>query len=164
MNKYELTDETLQWGTRTLHRIRALIDILGEDGDVLAQKGELGGYVESEKNLDQDGRCWVCGDARVCDNAWVCDNAQVCGNAEVSQNDHYLTIGLIGSRDDTTTFTRNATGVIHVKCGCFYGSLDKFRAKVKETHGDSKHAKVYLMAADLAELQIDTTPIEEAYL
>lgn len=33
--------------------------------------------------------------------------------------------------------------------------------KSKKTHGDNKHAQVYLAAANLAELQIDTTPIED---
>lgn len=35
----------------------------------------------------------------------------------------------------------------------FYGTLDDFRKKVKETHGDSKTAKEYLMVADLMEFR-----------
>ena len=85
--KYELTDETkrLENG-RVLHRIKALMDF----GDV--KNGELGGWVEKEFNLSQDGGCWVggnayvYGDARVCDNAQVCDNARVYSHAKVYDN------------------------------------------------------------------------------
>ena len=40
---------------------------------------------------------------------------------------------------------------IGVRCGCFYGTLKEFKEKVKETHGESKKAKEYLMLADLME-------------
>ena len=78
-----------------LFRIKALIDF----SDVKA--GDFGGYVESEKNLSQEGDAWVfdnaqvygnaqvydnahvCGNANVYGDAWVCDNAQVCGDAQV---------------------------------------------------------------------------------
>ena len=80
MKKYELTDETIDVSGTTLHRIKALKDF----GNV--KKGELGGYVESERNLSQEGNCWVCGNAKVCGDAEVCGNAKVCGNAEVYGN------------------------------------------------------------------------------
>ncbi len=47
------------------------------------RKGEIGGYIESEKNLSQKGDCWVYDNAIVCGEAIVCDNAQVSGNAIV---------------------------------------------------------------------------------
>ena len=75
MKKYELTDETLKSSTgKIVYRIRALKDF----GHIRA--GALGGWVESEKNLDQGGQCWVhergfvSGDARVSENVWVRDN------------------------------------------------------------------------------------------
>ena len=55
-----------------------------------AQKGDFGGYVEKEGNLDQENDAWVFGNARVSDNArvsgdaWVSDNAWVSSNAWVS--------------------------------------------------------------------------------
>lgn len=65
MKKYELTAEFIeQWGKK-LFRIKALISF----GSVEA--GELGGYVEKEDNLAQDGDAWVCDNARVYGNAWV---------------------------------------------------------------------------------------------
>ena len=72
--KYELTKETktLEGGT-VLHRIRALRDIPRFG----VKAGELGGFVEEENNLSQDGDAWVS------DSAWVFGNAKVYGNAEV---------------------------------------------------------------------------------
>ena len=67
----------------------------------------------------------------------------------------YMLIGRIGSRNDFTTFFKNKGGGISVKCGCFSGTIEEFREMVKKTHGaDTKHAKIYKAAADLAELQI----------
>ena len=48
--------------------------------------GELGGYVEKEENVSQDGNAWVSGDARVYGNAWVHGNAKVYDDAWVSDN------------------------------------------------------------------------------
>ena len=72
-----------------------------------------------------------------------------------------MVIGPIGSRDDTITFTRNKKGGIFASVGCFFGTLAEFRAKVSDTHGGNVHAQAYLMAAQLAELRIDTTPISD---
>ena len=130
MKKYELTAEFIEkWGKK-LFRIKALISF----GSVEA--GELGGYVEKEDNLAQDGDAWVYGDARVY------------GNAD------YLLIGRIGSRFSFTTFFKNKDKGITVSCGCFLGTIAEFRAKVTDTHGNNKHAKMYNLAADMAELQI----------
>ena len=208
MKKYELTAEFIEkWGKK-LFRIKALISF----GSVEA--GKLGGYVEKEDNLAQDGDAWVYGNARVYDNArvcgnarvygnaevcgdarvygnawvygdaWVCGNARVCGDARVygnawvygdarvygnaevcgdarvygdarvCDNADYLLIGRIGSRFSFTTFFKNKDKGITVSCGCFLGTIAEFRAKVTDTHGNNKHAKIYNLAADMAELQI----------
>jgi len=148
MKKYELTAEFIEkWGKK-LFRIKALISF----GSVEA--GELGGYVEKEDSLAQDGDAWVYGDAWVCDNARVCGDARVYGDAEVCGNADYLLIGRIGSRFSFTTFFKNKDKGITVSCGCFLGTIAEFRAKVTDTHGNNKHAKMYNLAADMAELQI----------
>ena len=88
MNKYEFVpgDEITIEPGRTVKRIRALVAIAAFDVSV----GDLGGYVESEKNLAQvssDARvssdAWVYGDARVSGNALVYGYAQVSGNGRV---------------------------------------------------------------------------------
>ena len=81
--KYELTKIAGNFFGETLHRIRALKDFC----DV--EKGDIGGWVESEDNLSQEGTCWVydnakvIANARISDNVRVADNVLVCGNAHV---------------------------------------------------------------------------------
>lgn len=84
--KYKLTDKTITYCGRTLYRIEALKDF----SDIKA--GDLGGWIQSEANLSQDGSCWVADNAHIYDNArvsgnaWVSDNAHIYGNARVSGN------------------------------------------------------------------------------
>lgn len=109
MKKYELTDETRIWEGRTLHRIRALIELELSNGYIV-NPGDLGGWIESEKNLAQQSNAWVSDEAIVCDaarcyesacvgdhaivseyasvfgNAWVNENAKCFGHASISDN------------------------------------------------------------------------------
>mgnify|MGYP000660509450 CR=1 FL=1 len=149
MKKFELTSEFVTFLGKKLFRIKALISF----GNV--EEGELGGYVEKEENLSNDGNAWVYGNARVCGDAEVCGDARVYGNAD------YATVHGFGSEYRTTTFFRTKAGEIGVRCGCFYGTLEEFRAKIKETHGETKTAKEYLMVADLMEFRFSK---EEAWM
>ena len=192
MKKYELTSDTKIVFGHILYRIKALSSF----GCVSA--GDLGGFLESEKNLSQNGDAWVYGDARVYGDAWVYGdarvygdawvygdaevygdarvygdaevygdawvygdaevygNARVYGNAEVSKIGSIFWIGAVGSRNDTATFFRCTDGVVRVTCGCFFGNLDEFAKKVRKTHGDNDHAKVYMLAIDMAKIRIST--------
>ena len=80
MKKYVLTNDTIKIGRKTLHRIVALKAFSN------VKIGDLGGYVESESNLSQEGDCWVDDNARVYDNAEVYGNAHVYDNADVYGN------------------------------------------------------------------------------
>lgn len=142
MKKYEFTDETKEWNGRTLHRIRALFDV--RDG---VRAGDLGGWIESEDNLDQSGTSWVGGNAIVSDDAWVG------GNARINSREDLLVVGTIGSRGDYTTFARAGSGIF-VKCGCFGGMLEEFEEAVKRTHRESAYAKEYMPAIELAKQHI----------
>lgn len=77
MKKYELTSETKVIDGVELHRIKALKSF----GNI--NEGDWGGWIESEKNLSQDGYAWVYGDAVVGGNATVYGNAKVGGDAWV---------------------------------------------------------------------------------
>ena len=84
--KYILTEKTKEFRGHTLYRIQAVKDF----GDV--KKGDLGGWIESEKNLAQDNYGWVDGEAMVLGNAlvsgdaWVGDEARIYGNTWVTGN------------------------------------------------------------------------------
>jgi hypothetical protein len=79
--KYELTDEVKEVDGVAVYRIRALRDI-GES----VKAGDLGGWIESEEVLSQDGACWVGDDAVVLGDGLVRNDALVLGNAKVSGN------------------------------------------------------------------------------
>jgi len=70
--KYEFTGETKDMHNCTFRQIRRISD------------GEVGGWIESEKNLSHEGDAWVSGNAMVSGNALVSGNAKVSGNAWVS--------------------------------------------------------------------------------
>ena len=155
--KYELTDEVIEVDGVELRRIRAVRDF----GNVKA--GDLGGFVQSETNLSHHDDAWVCDDAKVygnarvcgnaevCGNAWVCGCARVCGCAGIQSSDDLCTFGYFGSKNRQTTAFRTKDGGIAVRCGCFCGTLEQFRERVKKTHGTGDYATEYLMIADLIE-------------
>lgn len=76
--KYELTEEFICTPSgKKLYRIRALKDF----GEV--HMGELGGFVESEENLDHDGFAWVSCEGKVYDHARIVNDARVGAFGEV---------------------------------------------------------------------------------
>ena len=77
MDKYKLTNETIIINGHILHRIQALKDFN------FVVKGDLGGFVESEKNLSHEGKCWIYDDAKVYGNASITKNAQIYDRAEI---------------------------------------------------------------------------------
>jgi len=98
---------------------------------------------------------WVFGNARVAGDAVVSGNAKVIGDAEVLESTHLLQIDPIGSRNDLTTFFRTKTNDLYVACGCFLGSIEEFKERVMQKHTGTKHEKTYLLAIELAKLQIE---------
>ena len=132
-NKYELTDETKNFCDITLHRIRALRDIPSAG----VKSGDLGGWIEKEYNLSQNGDAWVYGNAKVYGNAEVygnakvCDNAKVYGDAEVYGNADYMVIKNTWSSGRWVTYTRSNQKWAD---GCFYGTGDEL---IKKAYADS---------------------------
>ena len=130
MKKYELTSSCIKLESTKLFQIRALMDF----SDVRA--GDMGGYIESEDNLAHTGNSWVF------------------GNALVLGPDSIFSVSGIGSQCDTTTFFLCQDRKIRVSCGCFFGDLEAFAAKVQETHGDNRHGNVYRLAIEMAKQHI----------
>lgn len=156
MKKYELTNEKIYFGGRILYRIVALRDF----GNV--RKGDIGGWIEKEKNLSQEGSCWVSNCALVCDNALVYDNAKVCGDtlvwdnaevmdnaevkgharvcgyakicgdAKISSNEDYIVFKNWWSSGRYFTWTRSNN---MWSVGCFYGTGEEL---IKKAYADSE--------------------------
>ena len=176
MKKYRLTEETIRVGNRTLYRIQALRDF----GEV--KEGELGGYIEAEKNLSQccdawvSGNAWVYGDAcvsgdacvygdaRVYGDACVYGNARVYGDARVYGNADIKTTGDIcsmsgfGSEYRTTTAFRTKNGDVHVSCGCFQGNLEAFCQRVESTHGNNLYGREYKKMIEMLKIHFEVEP------
>ena len=85
--KYEFTGETKQVGNKTLHRIRLIKQIdLGVNwygNYVNIPAGTVGGWIEDERNLSHEGKCFVHDEAIVMDFAKVDKDASVKGHAIV---------------------------------------------------------------------------------
>ena len=120
--KYTLikSDTVTTWGGRTLYRIKAkrAIDRIG------VAAGDLGGYVESEKNLSHDGSAWVYGEAQVYGSAWVYGEARVYG------------ANITATRSDNYTFTVAPTPEgPRIMAGCRYFTFEEAREHWTKTRG-----------------------------
>ncbi|MGX2956693.1 hypothetical protein ACWIUH_01800 [Ursidibacter arcticus] len=89
--KYRLTDNKIKFDGRILYQIQLLRSL----PEAWLEMGELGGFVEYEENLSQEGICWlqkgrylpkVYGNAKIRDNANVYGQVIVNGNADISEN------------------------------------------------------------------------------
>ena len=138
--KYTLikSDTVTTWGGRTLYRIKAkrAIDRIG------VAAGDLGGYVESEKNLSHDGSAWVSGEARVSGetqvygSARVYGEAQVYGSAWVYGEARVYGANITATRSDNYTFTVAPTPEgPRIMAGCRYFTFEEAREHWTKTRG-----------------------------
>lgn len=74
MKKYKFGGEKIEFCGRILKRI------------VHLKTGKLGGFIESETNLDHTGECWVADDAKVFGSSYIAGNALIKGSAVVSSS------------------------------------------------------------------------------
>ena len=124
--KYKLTNETICYYGKVLHRIKALRDFS------TIKKGDIGGFVEGKNNLSQEGDCWihdnakVFGDAAVFGNALVYGNAEICGDAKVTSSSDYIVFKNWWSSGRYFTWTRSDN---MWRVGCFYGTGEELIAK-----------------------------------
>ena len=173
MKKYEFVKGDTKTATNgaTLRRIRAVVAIAAFG----VAAGDLGGYIEDEKNLSHSGDAWVSGNAwvygdarvygnaqvygnagvygnaRVYGNAWVYGDARVYGDAGVSGNARVYGDGLIfwaskvGSENGTLTVYHTNSGELEVTRGCFRGSVDEFLLASESKHDDDTHIEYRLL-------------------
>ena len=124
--KYKLTEETKIVYGRTLHRIVCV------KAFALVSVGDVGGWIESENNLSQDGDAWVYGNAKVYGDAKVYGNAWVCGDAEVYGLTDFIV--LKNSWSSGRYFTYTASNKMW-KVGCFYGTGEEL---IKKAYKDNE--------------------------
>ena len=86
MKKFELDySSSTTYQGRTLYRIKALMNFTTTSGEII-YKDDLGGYVQSEKNLDQRGTSWIFKGAMALDDSRVKDDAQLHHDALIKDN------------------------------------------------------------------------------
>ena len=127
-----------------------------------AKEGEIGGFIEKEENLSQEGAAWVADNARVAGNArvfgdarvsgtarvsgdaWVSDNARVAGDACVAgdawvagtaclkSDADHCGFDCFGSSNRHTHAYLTRDNTVEITCGCFRGSIEEFEKRVKK--------------------------------
>jgi hypothetical protein len=78
------------------------------------------------------------------DNNSRVDNSRV-DNSKINHTKRVYTQSPIGSRNDRAT-ARLGVGdtEIHIRAGCFSGTIDEFQKAVLKTHGHNNYGKEYL--------------------
>ena len=97
--------------------------------------------------------------------AAVLDGANLAGanltRAKLLSKRPIIQVGPIGSRCAYLVAYLTDAGV-RVRAGCFSGSLERFRAAVAETHGESVHGREYAAAIAMIEAHAECwTPARE---
>lgn len=122
-----------------------------------AQKGDLGGYVEKEGNLDQENDAWVSGNAQVSGDAWVSGNARVSGDANIKNNNEHCGFDGFGSCNRHTHAYLTKEKKVEITCGCFRGSIEEFEKKVEETHSGTIYEKQYKAIINVIKIKFGLT-------
>ena len=136
--KFELTENYVvnESGTK-LYQIRCTKTFK------YAKEGELGGYIEKEENLSQEGDAWVDGNAWVYGDARVYGNAQVYGNACLKSDADHCGFDCFGSSNRHTHAYLTGDNTVEITCGCFRGSIEEFEKRVKNTHAGTVYENQY---------------------
>ena len=99
--------------------------------------GDVGGYVEDERNLAHTGNAWVygnarvSGDARVSGNAWVYGDARVYGNALVYGDAWVSTVCAATPKVITGLLYTLTITDEHLRAGCQVHTFPEWRNKTE---------------------------------
>lgn len=110
-----------------------------------AQKGDFGGYVEKEGNLDQENDAWVSG------NAWVS------GDADIENDNEHCGFDGFGSCNRHTHAYMTKEKKVEIICGCFRGSIEEFEKKVEETYSGTVYEKQYKSIINVIKIKFGLT-------
>ena len=116
-----------------------------------AQKGDFGGYVEKEGNLDQENDAWVSG------GAWVSGNAWVSGDADIENDNEHCGFDGFGSCNRHTHAYMTKEKKVEIICGCFRGSIEEFEKKVEETYSGTVYEKQYKSIINVIKIKFGLT-------
>jgi len=70
----------------------------------------------------------------------------------------FFQVGPIGSRQDVLAAFQTEKGVF-LRAGCFFGTVEEFKGKLQDEHGDNAHAVEYRAALVLIEAHYIAWPV-----
>ncbi|MCX6896287.1 MAG: pentapeptide repeat-containing protein, partial [Verrucomicrobia bacterium] len=92
----------------------------------------------------------------------VLSYAKLPGGEKISDSPRpFLQVGGLGS-DGRMLLAFSTDKGIRLTTGCFFGSVDEFKAKLKTTHGDNVHAVEYEAALTLIETHFKLWPAKKS--
>ncbi|KAA3405068.1 hypothetical protein F1904_11635 [Akkermansia muciniphila] len=120
-------------------------------------------YTEDDlKHFTVDGGGWlICpsgdysqinGFGEQCSFGEWCSFGEQCSHEGLT-NSRYVAVDRIG-REQRKAYFFAADEGLFVRAGCFFGTADEFRKKVKETHKGTRYEREYLLALELAEIML----------
>lgn len=83
-----------------------------------------------------------------------CSFGRAC-NCEFGEFYHMISCGGFGSEHRTTYFFGLTDGGIGVRCGCFAGTLQEWKEKVKSTYGDDPLGKAYMALVEPVKIMME---------
>jgi len=100
------------------------------------------------RNCSNCSNCIDCRYCSYCRDCHVCIGCIGCGGCSgFKTNPERITSPKLGSRDSQTAFYWNNEKE-QIVCGCYKGTLEEFKEKIKETHGDNEFAQGYFKWID----------------
>ncbi|RZT00889.1 hypothetical protein [Cuneatibacter caecimuris] len=102
-------------------------------------KAKVLGYADIAQSAHIDGNALVSGNAEIRGNSHVTGtvklhgDASVCGNALIRSDEDWITVTGFGSGGMCATFFHGSDDKIYVQYDGFYGTIDRFREKIKGT-------------------------------
>ena len=138
-NKFKVVESRMFDGIDTpLMRIQAIRSF----GSV--KEGDLGGWIESEKTLSDEGNCWIGGEAKVFNKSTVSGNAVVTDEATVTDSD---VMGNSHISGNAVIYSAKVGGNTIVKDSAWVESTCLF-----DSTEISEHAQVYGIVSGMAKI------------
>ena len=144
--KYELLiDNSINYDGRILYKIKALKDF--ED----IKKGDIGGYIESEKNLSQEDGSWVCGNSNVYGDAIIRDS--IIKDSIIK--DSHICEAIIFDSDIEHSTIQNS----HI----VYSNV--YKSSICESHTENSHIKdLTIKNSNICKSNIKKSNIKNSYI
>lgn len=151
--KYRLTENTLEFRGKTLYQIKALKDFKIKHGGVFeVKKSDLGGYIEKEYNLSQNGDCWIAKNIYVLENAQIEDDAFIEGIGYIYGHSRILGEAYISNGDSDDRYELAIFDNAKISGNVYFSQVNLIMKDNSEIYGDVRAALTNLTISENAVL------------